>query len=838
MRAARILATTNLVIGIIVFTGWIIENPYLKSIFPGLPSMNPLTAICLMLLSVSVLFATYKDKLHQLVVVTPATIATLLSASKLIDYTNVISLHLDQKLFVEQVLHPQATSNQLSVTLAFCLVSLGVSFFFSLSRERKAIFFSQTLAFFVVGMATVALASYFFTTDSVSTLIGFRLWAIHTAFGVLFSSVSLLFLTVNTGYFAPDFRVRTFMQNVPIATKINVIFVGIGILITVISIGRSYVFYNNFADMTERHIPKIDASYEMEINIKEAATDVYNYVAFHNPKYKKQFSENILEFDTALSNYVYYDSASLMSRNSGKLQRLGEDLEEKGYAVIAAVDQAHAINQPISSSSSTTELLTEFVKVSDDIDNLIDDEVQAGVLTETSFDRDVVAPSILFSSVVIIALLCLAVWLGTFLSRLIIKPLNQLTAAANQVSAGNLDVDMEISSQDEIGQLATTFLTMVKIVKNSQENMQAETERVKEQRVLLQTILDHIPLGVVFINASDRTIVSVNTEAQQVFQVSEIVVANMPYKMLFSGVFNSEGKPYPMDEFPPTKVLNTSREATVKDVVIERPDGSKVTVKVTATPIHDYQHRLESVVVLIEDVTKEREVDRMKNEFISLASHQLRTPLTAMRWFSEMLLSGDSGQLNDEQREYIQHISDSNERMIGLVNALLNISRIESGRLVLEPKLTHLGNLVETFIEELEPMIKEKNLTLTIDVPQDIPMIMIDPQLIRQVYVILITNAVKYNTNGGKVTVNIAQKNDMLVSEVSDTGVGIPEKDHEKVFTKFYRGENIQPIETEGTGLGLYLVKAIIDSSKGKVWFKSEAQKGTTFWFSLPISKK
>jgi signal transduction histidine kinase len=366
--------------------------------------------------------------------------------------------------------------------------------------------------------------------------------------------------------------------------------------------------------------------------------------------------------------------------------------------------------------------------------------------------------------------------------------------------------------------------------------MEAETDRVKEQKILLQTILDHMPIGVIFLEAKNGEIVSVNTQAQQLFDVSEIVVANNSYEMLFTGVFRPDGKPYPLEELPPTRTLRTGKPSSVNDVTILRPDESKVTVKITAAPIQNYRQELESMVVLIEDVTKEREIDRMKNEFISLASHQLRTPLTAMKWFSEMLISGDAGQLNDEQREFAQHISDSNERMIELVNALLNISRIESGRLMIQPKPTHLGELVQTVIKEVESKATQKKIHLVVSVHPDLPVITIDPQLIRQVYMNLITNAVKYTPEGGEVTILISKKNQEIISQVSDTGYGIPEKDRTKVFSKFYRGENIIPIETEGTGLGLYLAKAVVESSGGRIWYKSEEGEGTTFWFSLPVA--
>lgn len=241
------------------------------------------------------------------------------------------------------------------------------------------------------------------------------------------------------------------------------------------------------------------------------------------------------------------------------------------------------------------------------------------------------------------------------------------------------------------------------------------------------------------------------------------------------------------------------------------------------------------------DVTHEMEVDRAKTEFVSLASHQLRTPLTAINWYTEMLLDQQVGPLNSDQMKYLDEIHAGSVKMVGLVSNLLNVSRIEMGSFISEPQLLDLVKISVAEIDQLKVLSNQKKIQI-IQTESNLPEILVDPRLMGMIYQNLLTNALKYTPVGGSIRVShylIKNENigDCLRLEIADTGIGIPINEQAKIFTKLFRGNNAQAADANGNGLGLYIVKAIVSATGGEISFTSKINEGTIFRIDFPLSK-
>ena len=240
-------------------------------------------------------------------------------------------------------------------------------------------------------------------------------------------------------------------------------------------------------------------------------------------------------------------------------------------------------------------------------------------------------------------------------------------------------------------------------------------------------------------------------------------------------------------------------------------------------------------VIITRSFERLAEAYRMKSEFISVVSHQLRSPLSNLRWAIELLMSGRLGKIEEKQLEFLKILKENNTRMEELVSDLLTVSRIETAKLPLKKKEISLEDFIRRMIEELEPFAKASNIKVEFKAQENLPKVLADPSQIQLVIENLLDNAIRYIKEKGKVEIKLEKIDKYCRFEFKDTGVGIPKKDQKYIFQKFFRSENVMKYQTQGSGLGLYIAKSIVERSGGKIGFKSQENKGSTFWFTLPI---
>lgn len=288
------------------------------------------------------------------------------------------------------------------------------------------------------------------------------------------------------------------------------------------------------------------------------------------------------------------------------------------------------------------------------------------------------------------------------------------------------------------------------------------------------------------------------------------------------------------------EIIKDKKEIFLGEVNNVRKNGEAYTAALSISPVLDEKKEVMFFIGIERDISKEKEVERMKNEFIGLASHQLRTPLTGIRWFAELMLRNKEGNLSEQQLDFLNQIYQSNQRMIKLVNELLDISHIETGRkFEIVKKDFMIREATEEILTENIALVKSKELNIVNELPADLS-IFADYVKIKQVLLNIISNATKYSPEKKTVTIGFTERPDKgdRVYFVKDEGIGVPEAQQGRLFEKFFRADNAAGQDPDGTGLGLYIAREICRAHGGEMWFESVEGQGTTFFFSIPLKDK
>ena len=402
----------------------------------------------------------------------------------------------------------------------------------------------------------------------------------------------------------------------------------------------------------------------------------------------------------------------------------------------------------------------------------------------------------------------------------------------------------EIENQRKNGEVYTAIIHVSQVYEDNklvgfigtEEDISSEKKTEKllaEEKAKLEASMLSIDYGLVL---TDRTgvITMVNDSFTDMLGWNAYEVIGK--KMLeVVPMLNTEKQVVPvLNRFINEAITNKVKVAsnTHDEIYYVRKDGSSFPVYITVSPI-SYNKEFIGAVEVFRDITKEKEIEQAKTEFLSLASHQLRTPLSVINWYLELLNNIKTINLTVEQHKYLAEVSKASRSMVDLVNALLNVSRFDLGTFKFEMQTIKPADILDGVLKELKHTAENKNLEIKVVVSKDLAFTS-DANIFKIILQNLISNAIKYTKDNTVVTIKIAETEGKISLEVTDQGYAIPEDQKDCIFTKMFRARNIKDKVSDGTGVGLYLVKKIIESLKGEITFESKEDVGTTFRVLLP----
>ena len=425
-----------------------------------------------------------------------------------------------------------------------------------------------------------------------------------------------------------------------------------------------------------------------------------------------------------------------------------------------------------------------------------------------------------------VAGLILAIVFSVFSTRIIIKPIEKLTQMTQSLAAGNINSRVPVDSRNELGQLSQHFNLMA-------DRVQEQIDKISEEHQRSATILNNMGEGVLLVNGASE-ITYANPTATSMLE--------LPSAYIGKALIEINRIPELQALLKKAEQTETVAFAEIQLGNLREPEAEVTVVPVSVgVPVSAGQE----YIIVIHDVTKERQLERIRADFVANVSHELRTPLTAIQGYAETLLSGDTVRTKTGEK-FIVKILNHSSRLARLVSELLELSRLELGDIVLKRSPCHLNTFYEPILDVFEPVLEESGLVLKWEIPEKFPKVNVDQQLFMQIFVNLIDNAIKYTPDGGVITVS-AEINtsgetegsnitpEEIIVHVKDTGIGIPMESQSRVFERFYRVDKGRAQEMGGTGLGLAIVKHIVRRHSGRIWLDSVLGQGSTFHIAVPL---
>ncbi|OGS22781.1 MAG: hypothetical protein A2252_10675 [Elusimicrobia bacterium RIFOXYA2_FULL_39_19] len=420
----------------------------------------------------------------------------------------------------------------------------------------------------------------------------------------------------------------------------------------------------------------------------------------------------------------------------------------------------------------------------------------------------------------IIGSVLLSILIAIVISRSMTKPILALTKVASRIAKQDFSQRVNIKTNDEINDLISTFNVMTDELKRYDE---MQVDKIVAEKTKTEAVIFSIADGIIMTDFEGKILLA-NKQARNMLSIED---QNIEGKVLWSllkeeslaGVFSEVIKKYEEEDTIISKEIDLSTSNLMRFF------------KTTTKPVTTVKGEQLGVVTVVRDITLEKEIDRMKDDFMHSITHDLRNPMTSIRGFLKFLSDGIGGPLNEQQKKMVEIMDRASLRLMSLINDILDLAKLESGRMSLQLGETQLLDLTRRVVELLQPQIQKKEINMIIPEITFPTVLNADPQLIERVINNLVGNALKFTPEKGSITITITDHPDKFEYQVKDTGEGIPMDYIDKIFDKF---QQVTGQKKGGTGLGLTICRYIVESHKGKIWVESKLKEGSAFNFYIP----
>jgi len=489
-----------------------------------------------------------------------------------------------------------------------------------------------------------------------------------------------------------------------------------------------------------------------------------------------------------------------------------EKINEKYFEFVSNFDQFYNAEEDQRWQIYNQQLLPSFNEIKNDIRELREINRQAMVDAQGSANSRA-NQAIIYTIGLALLVTAFSLIFAFYLTKQILRPIKELEKGIKEVAARNFQRKVEVASEDEIGVLADEFNEMISKLK--------EYEKLNVKKLLMEkekseAVVNNLSSPLI-VTDKDHKIVLINETAKELFSLREDVLGTH-----FLEVIKAE------EIFEYIK----NPEAKEEKTFLLKKNDKKRHYRISTKQVIDEDEEYQFTVTLLEDITRLKEIDNMKSEFVSTVSHEFRTPLTSMNMGLSMVINEDTGELNEEQKELLEAAYEDVERLTELVNDLLDLSKIESGKIEMEFDKVDVNDIIEKTLNPFHKQAEEKELELKFKQSEDNVFAYADPSKISWVISNLVGNALRY-ADEGKIEVDAEIKGRRVLVSVADNGPGIPKEYQSKIFEKFVRAGSDKE-EKSGTGLGLAIAKEIITAHNGRIWVESEEGEGSTFSFYIP----